>query len=92
MSVTKLSSLCKCLASTKFGITVAMCLPAGVVVKSSTPTTASTDTISLCGESPTTGQGDHPQSERVGGGGEVLVLEEGIHPVPSEIEIYCVGF
>ena len=45
-SVTKLSSLCKCLASTKFGSTVAMCLPARVVARSSTPTTASTYTIS----------------------------------------------
>ena len=47
MSVTKLLSLCKFLASTKFGCTVAMCLPALVVARSSTPTTASTDTISL---------------------------------------------
>ena len=44
MSVTKLSSLCNYLASTKFGITLAMCLPARVVI----PTTASTETISLC--------------------------------------------
>ena len=56
MSVTKLSSLCKCLASTKFGSTVAMCLPARVVARSSTPTTASTDTISLCVASLTTGR------------------------------------
>ena len=42
MSVTKLSSLCKCLASTKFGSTVTMCLPARVVARSST---ASTDTL-----------------------------------------------
>ena len=28
MSVTELSSLCKCLSNTKFGSTVAMCLPA----------------------------------------------------------------
>ena len=48
MSVAKLSSLCKCLASTKFGSKVAMCLPARVVAGSSTPTTVSTDTISLC--------------------------------------------
>ena len=34
MSVTKLSSLCKCLASTKFGSTVEMCLPARVVARS----------------------------------------------------------
>ena len=31
MSVTKLSSLCQCLASTIFGSTVAMCLPARFV-------------------------------------------------------------
>ena len=41
MSVTKLSSLCNYLASTKFHSTVAMCLPARVVARSSTPTTAS---------------------------------------------------
>ena len=34
MSVIKLSSHCKCLASTKFGSTVAMCLPARVVARS----------------------------------------------------------
>ena len=56
INVTKLSSLCKCLASTKFGSTVAMCLPARVVARSSTPTTASTDTISLCVASLTTGR------------------------------------
>ena len=48
MCVTKLLSICKCLASIKFGSTVAMCLPAKVVARGSTPTTASTDTISLC--------------------------------------------
>ena len=47
MSVTKLSKLCKCLASTKFGSRVAVCLPEKVVAKMSTLTTASTDTISL---------------------------------------------
>ena len=62
MSVTKLSSLYKCLASTIFDSTVAMCLRARVVARSSTPTTASTDTISLCGASLTTGQG--PQLRR----------------------------
>ena len=41
LSVTKLSSLCKCLASTKFGSQVAMCLPARVVARSPTLTTAS---------------------------------------------------
>ena len=56
MSVTKLSSLCKCLASTKFGSTKAMCLSATVVARSSIPTTASTDTISLCVVSLTTGK------------------------------------
>ena len=56
MSVKKLSSLCKCLASTKFGSTLAMCLPARVVARSSTPTTASTDTISLCVASLTKGR------------------------------------
>ena len=56
MSVTKLSSLSKCLASTKFGSTVAMCLPARVVARSSTPTTASTDTIDLCLASLTAGR------------------------------------
>jgi hypothetical protein len=56
MSVAKLSSLCKCLASTEFGSTVAMCLPARVVARSSTPTTASTDTISWCVASLTTGR------------------------------------
>ena len=48
MSVAMLSSLCNCLASTNFGSTVAMCLPARDVAKSLTPTTASTETISLC--------------------------------------------
>ena len=56
MSVTKLSSFCKCLASTKFGSTVAMCLPSRVVARSSTPITASTDTIILCVASLTTGR------------------------------------
>ena len=56
MSVTKLSSLYKCLASTKFGSAVAMCLPAGVVARCSTPTTASTGTISLCVARLTTGR------------------------------------
>ena len=46
--------LCKCLASTKFGSSVAMCLPARVVAR--TPTTATTDTISLCVASLTTGR------------------------------------
>ena len=55
MSLTKLSSLCKCLASTKFGSTVAICLPAKVVARNSTPTTASTDTIRLCVASLNTG-------------------------------------
>ena len=41
--------------------------------------------------------GDHPQSECVGGGGEEedgpgQLQEEGRHPVPSQMEIYCVGF
>ena len=56
MSVTKLSSLSKCLASTKFGSTVASCLPARVVARSSTPTTVSTNTIGLCVASLTTGR------------------------------------
>jgi hypothetical protein len=56
MFVTKLLSLCKCLARTKVSSTVAVCLPARVVAKSSTPTTASTDTISLCMTSLTTGR------------------------------------
>ena len=55
-SLTKLSSHCKCLAITKFGRTVVMCLPAGVVARSSTQTTASTDTIRLCVGSLTTGR------------------------------------
>ena len=55
MSVTKLSSLCKCLASTRFGRTVAMCLPARVVARSLTPT-SSTDTITLCVASLTAGR------------------------------------
>ena len=54
MFVTKLSSLCKCLASKKFGSTVVMSLPARVVARSSTPSTASTDSISLCVTSLTT--------------------------------------
>ena len=54
--MTKLSSLFKCLANTKVGSTVAMCLPARVVARSSTPTTASTDTLSLCVASLTTGR------------------------------------
>ena len=56
ISLTKLSSLCKCLASTKFGSTVKMCLPARVVARSSTLTTSSTDTIGLCVASLTTGR------------------------------------
>ena len=98
MSVTKFSSLCKCLASTKFGITVAMCVPVRVEIRSSTPTTASTDTIRLCGESLTTGQGPPlRRSKRVAAGGEEedgsgQVLEEGRHPLPSQMEIYRVGF
>ena len=48
MSVTMFSSLCKCLASTMFGSTVAMCLSARVVARRSTPTAALRDTISLC--------------------------------------------
>ena len=56
MAVTKLSSLCKCLARTKFGSTVAMCLPARIVARSSTQTTASTDAIGLCVASLTTGR------------------------------------
>ena len=56
MSVAKLTSLCKCLANTNFGSTVAICLPARVVAKSSTSTTASSDTISLCVASLTTGR------------------------------------
>ena len=106
MSVTKLPSHCKCLASTKFGSTVAMCLPARVVARSSTPTTASTDTISLYVASLTTGRvlatspsgarGDHPKSERVRGGGEEKVgpgqfQEEGRHLLPSQMKIYYVG-
>ena len=45
---------CQCLASTIFGSTVAMCLSARVVERSSTPRTASTETISLCLASLTT--------------------------------------
>ena len=41
--------------------------------------------------------GDHPQSERMGGGGEEedgfeQLQEEGRHPLPTQMEIYCVGF
>ena len=41
--------------------------------------------------------GDHPQSERVRGEGEEedgsgQLQEEGRHPLPSQMEIYCVGF
>ena len=56
MSVTKLSSLCKCLASIKFGSTVEMCLPARFVARSYTPTTAAIDTISLSVASLTIGR------------------------------------
>ena len=56
MSVTRLSSLCERLTSTRFGSTVAMCLSARVVARSSRPTTASTDTRSLCVASLTTGR------------------------------------
>ena len=56
MSVTKLSSLCKCLSSKTFGSTVAIFLPAKVVAISSTPKTASTDTIGLCVASLNTGR------------------------------------
>ena len=48
MSVTRLSSLCHCLTSTKFGSTGAMQLIARVVARSSTPTTGSTNTRGLC--------------------------------------------
>ena len=40
--------------------------------------------------------GDHPQSECVRGGGEEegvsgQLQEEGRHPLPFQMEIYCVG-
>ena len=54
MYVTMLSSLCKRLTSTYFGSTVAMCLSARVVTRSSRPTTASTNTRSLLASSLTT--------------------------------------
>ena len=60
MSVKKLSSLGKCLASIKFGSSAAMCSPARVVARSSDPTTASTDTISLCVVSFTSHERDFP--------------------------------
>ena len=44
MSVTRLSSLCQRLTSTKFGGTVTMCLSARVVARISIQTTESTDT------------------------------------------------
>ena len=50
----RLLSLCQCLPRTKFGSTVAMCLPASVVSRRSTPTTPSTDKMSLCVTSLTT--------------------------------------
>ena len=101
----KAVKFCKCLASTKYCSTMAMCLPAMVLARSSTPPTASTDTISLCMASLTTGRvfatspcgGDHPQSEHVVGGGEEedgsgQLQEEGRHPSPSQMKIDCVGF
>ena len=81
-----------------------MCLPARVVARSSTPTTASTDTISLCVLQASlqeellpllhVGQG---QCECVRGGGEEddgsgQLQEEGRHPLPSQMEINCVDF
>ena len=77
------------------------------VCKGSTPTTASTDTISLCLASLTTGRvfatscGTRTTIEEIilnlGGGGEEedgsgQFQEEGRHPLPSQMEIYCVGF
>ena len=56
MVVTRHSSLCQRLTSTNFGSTVAMCLSAKVVARSSRPTTSSTDKRSLCLASLTTGK------------------------------------
>ena len=44
ISVTRLSVLCQHITSKTFGRILAMCLSARVVARSSTPTTASTDT------------------------------------------------
>ena len=107
MSVTKLSSLCNCLSSTKFGSTVAMCLPARVVARSLTPTTASTETKSLCVASLTTGRvfvtspcGARTTIEEiivklnVWGEEDVSgqLQEQGRHPLPSQIKIYVCWF
>ena len=107
MSGTKLSSLCKCLASTKFGSMVAMWLPARVVARSLTQTTASTKTMSLCVESLTAGRvfatslcGARTTIEEIifklNVWGEEAVFgqlqEEGRYPLPSQMKIYCVVF
>ena len=47
MSVTRISSLCQRITSTRFGSTLAMCVSARVVARSSTPTVAYTDTRSF---------------------------------------------
>ena len=54
--VKSLTSLCQHLSSIHFGSTVAMSLFAWVVVRSSRPTTSSTDTRGLCVASITTGR------------------------------------
>ena len=97
MSVTRLSSLCKRLTSTQFGSTVAMCLSARVVGRSSRPTTASTDTRSFLVECLTTGRVFATSLCRARGGEEekdcsVQLQEEGRHPLPSQLEIYYLVF
>ena len=82
--MTKLSSLCKCLISTKFGSTVALCLPARVVARSSTPNNSINRHTKFVCDKPHHRKsfchfsmwgkdnhwGHHPQSDHVGGGGE----------------------
>ena len=94
MTVTRLSSLCKHLTSTQYVSTVAMCLSARVVARSSRPTSASTDTriflvASLTGRAFAT----YPCGAR-GKEGKVWfwVQEEGRHPLPSPLDIYYLVF
>ena len=92
MSVTRLSSPCKCLKSTQFCITVAMCLFTRVVARSSRPTTAPTDTRSFFfGSKP-----HHKKSfynlamwgkgEREEKASSTQLKEESRHPLPSQLE------
>ena len=66
MSVTRISSLCQRITSTRFGSTLAMCVSARLVARSSKPTVASTDTRSFSLWGKDQDWGDYPQSEHDG--------------------------